>query len=353
MLKRSKIPILFLLFIALNIIKIVIAGNYQDTIFSFDRYAGITEPRAKMDFSSVYLDLSNAEPKGEVVRVYIIDSGADIIRSNGGDFFRCELGKKYFLYNTVKENGGSYCRIYITGHPKEVSGKWSPDSIQQSGVITLKKAYSQSDAELSSERANDVLSALFGNINIHFTTFDQTYNSIVGQFYVQASLKSKVTISSDCKMSCSISHSIYVYGKEYTYNPTITFKDNILNSYKDLLNKLLNENPKNFFDRVKFAMRDGSVTLIPLGDLSFKIVLEFKRNPSRYQTNTGGLEITVTYLGSPPFLKQCAFEKVKGMDTNAQALPMERAFSVISNTVIIQSGYYLLSVIAVVLISLA
>ena len=72
--------ILFLFFIALNIIKIVIAGNYQDTSFSFDRYAGITDSREKRDSSSVYLDLSNAGPKGEVVRVYIIDSNSDRIR---------------------------------------------------------------------------------------------------------------------------------------------------------------------------------------------------------------------------------------------------------------------------------
>ena len=254
-------------------IQIANAGNYKDTSFSFDRYSGITDPREKTDTSSVYLDLSNASPKGEIVRVYIIDSDSDIIRSYGGDFFRCELGKKYFLYNSVREKGGSRCRLYITGHPEPISGKWSPDSIPQSGVITMKNAYYQSDEELSSERANDALSALFGNINIHFTTFDQTYQDRVGEFLVQASLKNKITISSESKMSCSISHSIFVYDKKFSYNWDITFKYETLKKFKDLLNKLLNENPKNFFDRVKFAMRDGSVTLIPLDDLGFKIVL--------------------------------------------------------------------------------
>ena len=95
----------------------------------------------------------------------------------------------------MKENGGSNCRIYITGHPEPISGKWSPDSVKQSGVITLKSAHYQSDEELSSERANDVLSALFGNINIHFTTFDQTYQDRVGDFLVKATLKNKVSIS--------------------------------------------------------------------------------------------------------------------------------------------------------------
>ena len=334
--------ILFLLFITLNIIKIALGGNYQDTSFSFDRYAGITDSREKMDSSSVYLDLSNAGPKGEIVRVYIIDSEADRIRSNNGDFFRCELGKKYFLYNTVRENGGSKCRLYITGHPEPISGKWSPDSVQQSGVITLKNAYYQSDEELSSERSNDVLSALFGNINIHFTTFDQTYTERVGEFLVQASLKRKVTVSTDCKMFCSISHSIFVYDKKFEYNSEVTFKDDTLNKFKDLLNKLLNENPVNFFDRVKFAMRDGSVTLIPLGDLGFKIVFEFKRNPNRYLTNTGELEITVVYLGSPPSVKQYVFATVKSLCPSNFVLPMERAFSVIPTTTIIVSGYYLL-----------
>jgi len=298
-----------------------------------------------MDSSSVYLDLSNARPIGEVVRVYIIDSAADRIRSNGGDFFRCELGKKYFLYNTVRENGGSYCRIYITGHPEPISGKWSPDSVQQSGVTTLKYAYYQSDEELSSERANDVLSALFGNINIHFTTFDQTYTDRVGKFLVQASLKRKVTISSDCKMFCSISHSVFVYGKEFTYNSEVTFKDKTLNSFKDLLNKLLNENPENFFDRVKFAMRDGSVTLIPLDELGFKIVFEFKRNPNRYLTNTGELEITVAYLGSPPSVKQYVFARVKSLCPSGSVLPMERSFSVTPIEKMAITGYYLLFVV--------
>ena len=334
--------ILFLFFIVFNIIKIVISGNYQDTSFSFDRYAGITDSREKLDSSSVYLDLSNAWPKGEVVRVYIIDSDADRIRSNNGDFFRCELGKKYFLYNTVRENGGTRCRLYITGHPEPISGKWSPDSVQQSGVITLKNAYYQSDEELSSERANDVLSALFGNINIHFTTFDQTYTASLGKFLIQASLKRKVTFSSDCKMFCSISHSVFVYDKKFTYNSEVTFKDKTLNDFKNLLNKLLNENPEKVFDRVKFAMRDGSVTLIPLDQFGLKIVFEFKRNPNRYLTNTGELEITAIYLGTPPSLKQYVFAKTKSLCPSGYVLPMERAFSVIPTSTIVVSGYYLL-----------
>ena len=343
--------ILLLFFLSLNIIKIAIAGNYKDTSFSFDRYAGITEPREKMDTSSVYLDLSKAGPKGEVVRVYIIDSDSDRIRSYGGDFFRCELGKKYFLYNSVRENGGIRCRLYITGQPEPISGKWSPDSISQSGVITLKKAYHQSDEELSSERANDVLSALFGNINIHFTTFEQTYQETVGQFLVQASLKNKVTISSDSKMSCSISHSIFVYDKTITYNKEITFKDPFLNKFKDILTKLLNENPKNFFDRVKFAMRDGSVTLIPLGDLGLKIILEFKRNPNRQLTNTGELEITVLYLGTPSTVKQYVFAEASSLSNRDFSLAFEKSFSIIPSNVGNASGFrLLLTVLEVVLV---
>ena len=344
---------LFLLFLFLNIINIVITGNIKDTTFNFDRYAGITDSREKKDSSSVYLDLSNAYPKGQVVRVYIIDSSSDRIRSYRGDFFKCELGKKYFLYNSVRENGGSYCRVYITGHSNSISGKWSPDSIPQKGVITLKKAYSQSDAELSSERANDVLSALFGNINIHFTTFDQTYQDRVGDFLVQATLKNKVSISSECKMSCSISHSIFVYDKKFTYNWDITFKDKILNNFKDLLNKLLNENPKNFFDRVKFAIRDGSVTLIPLNGLGFKIIIELKRNPNRQLTNTGELEITVSYLGSPPALKKYVFEEANRKSNKEFSRAMERSFSVTAPSAIRGSGFYLLFTILGLALALA
>ena len=333
---------LFLFLITFNIITIVITGNYKDTSFSFDKFAGITDSREKTDTSSVYLDLSKAGPKGTVVRVYIIDSDSDRIRSYGGDFFSCELGKKYFLYNTVKENGGSRCRLFITGHPESISGYWSPDSISQQGVITLKNAYYQSDSELSSERANDVLSVLFGNINIHFTTFEQTYSSFFGNFIIRASLKNKFTISTDCKMSCSISHSVFVYGKEVTYNSDITFKDKTLSTFKDLLNKLLNENPESFFDRVKFAIRDGSVTLIPLGDFGFKIIFEFKRNPNRYLTNTGELEIVVTYIGPPSYVKQYVFADIKSLCPKDRALPMERSLDVIPDRDINSSGFYLL-----------
>lgn len=145
-------------------------------------------------------------------------------------------------------------------------------------------------------------------------------------------------------MFCSISHSVFVYGKEFTYNSEVTFKDKTLNSFKDLLNKLLNENPENFFDRVKFSMRDGRVTLIPLDELGFKIVFEFKRNPNRYLTNTGELEITVAYLGSPPSVKQYVFARVKSLCPSGSVLPMERSFSVTPIERMAITGYYLLFV---------
>ena len=104
----------------------------------------------------------------------------------------------------------------------------------------------------------------------------------------------------------------------------------------------MNENPEKVFDRVKFAMRDGSITLIPLDQFGLKIVFEFKRNPNRYLTNTGELEITAIYLGSPPSLKQYVFEKTKSLCPSGFVLPMERAFSVIPPSTIIVSGYYLL-----------
>ena len=181
----------------------------------------------------------------------------------------------------------------------------------------------------------------FGNINIHFTTFEQTYEAIVGQFLVHASLKRKVSISSESKMFCSISHSIYVYDKKVEYNSDITFKDKNLNQFKDLLNKLLNENPKNFFDRVKFAMRDGTVTLIPLSDLSFKIVFEFKRNPDRYLTNTGELEIIVSNIGSPPSLKEYVLATAKSLSNVNFALALEQTFN-LQIRQMLSSGFYLL-----------
>ena len=46
--------ILFLFFLSLNIINVAFAGNYQDTSFSFDRYAGIT-----VDYLLFAIDLWN------------------------------------------------------------------------------------------------------------------------------------------------------------------------------------------------------------------------------------------------------------------------------------------------------
>ena len=146
-------------------------------------------------------------------------------------------------------------------------------------------------------------------------------------------------------MTCSISHSIFVYDKKYTYNYDITFKDKTLNSFKDLLNKLLNENPKNFFDKVKFAMRDGTVTLIPLGDLGIKLIFEFKRNPNRYLTNTGELEINIIYIGSPTAVKQYVFAAVKSLSNVDFSLAMEKSFKVLIPSGLIISGFYLLFVI--------
>ena len=103
----------------------------------------------------------------------------------------------------------------------------------------------------------------------------------------------------------------------------------------------MNENPKNFFDRVKFAMRDGTVTLIPLSDLGFKIVFEFKRNPDRYLTNTGELEIIVSNIGSPPSLKEYVLATAKSLSNAAFALALEQTFN-LKNMQMLLSGFYLL-----------
>ena len=347
--------VLFLFFLSLNIIKIAISGNCKDTSFHFDSNAGITDSREKTDKTSVYLDLSYAEPKGELVRVYIIDSDTDRIRSYGGDFFVCQLGYKYFLYNSVRESGGTRCRIYITGNPKPIFGKWSPDSVPESGVITLKKAYSQSDADLSSERANNVLQALFGNINFHFTGFDQRFSGRLGNFIFEAKLKNKITISTDCKVSCSISHSI-VFDKEIKYDKDITFQDGKLNEFKDLLNKLLNDGPQKLFDKVKFAVGDGSVTLIPFDEFCFRILFEFKREPARYLTNTGELEIDVAYIQTPTTtratIKESVFSIVSSWSTRKFAGALENLLrSIVPG--IVMTGYYLLFTIVESLLAFA
>ena len=112
----------------------------------------------------------------------------------------------------------------------------------------------------------------------------------------------------------------------------------------------MNENPKNFFDKVKFAMRDGTVTLIPLGDLGIKLIFEFKRNPNRYLTNTGELEINIIYIGSPTAVKQYVFAAVKSLSNVDFSLAMEKSFKVLTPSGIIISGFYLLFMILVLIL---
>lgn len=117
----------------------VSAGNTQDTDFSYVLNAGDqykTEARQKLDYSSSYMNC-------------MICSGNYVAAVWGGyvdaTAYNCSQGYRYyfatnykrFMFNEVKERGFPMCQIFAEPNLSgtTASGKWSPDSVYESGVL--------------------------------------------------------------------------------------------------------------------------------------------------------------------------------------------------------------------------
>lgn len=113
-------------------------GNIQDADFrvTSDQVIG---KREKRDRTSVYLNVSGFE--GTVrVRVLGFDRAGNAHNCTwGGGEFHVSAGK-YFLYNNVGEEGYPHAALQFLGvNGRTITGRWSPDSVPESGCITLKR----------------------------------------------------------------------------------------------------------------------------------------------------------------------------------------------------------------------
>lgn len=99
-----------------------------------------TTIRTKASDSSVYLNLEASQ--GESVDVSIFGVGGLVEFencTNRSERFELALGKKYQLYNCVKENGHSGVQLRFIGTSgQQIKGKWSPDFSPEDGCILVK-----------------------------------------------------------------------------------------------------------------------------------------------------------------------------------------------------------------------
>lgn len=113
------------------------AGNYKDTLFSFN-YNGdgsdvFTGMRSKLDYTSSYV-YNQYSTYGFSATVYGAKSSTTSIGTfcTAGPVPHVNVGQAKYLPNYVKERGYSYAQIGFTSDSHGASyigGWWSPDSI--------------------------------------------------------------------------------------------------------------------------------------------------------------------------------------------------------------------------------
>ncbi|BED92276.1 MAG: hypothetical protein CfP315_0890 [Candidatus Improbicoccus pseudotrichonymphae] len=100
-----------------------------------------TNWRKKNTSASIFLDLSGSDFKNlGVVSVSIFGKGprGEINCTNNADFYLLEAGKKYELYNSVKENGCQKVQIRFKGSQgQRICGKWGTDYKPESDVLKV------------------------------------------------------------------------------------------------------------------------------------------------------------------------------------------------------------------------
>lgn len=108
----------------------------QDFQYSGNRGQKQSTPlRRKGTSSSVYLNLRSSN--GPVL-VRVFGNGGDN-RGHYCDSYTVEGGKRYEIYNLVKESGDSSVRLEFEFLKSQtVVGCWSPDYKSEAGVLTLK-----------------------------------------------------------------------------------------------------------------------------------------------------------------------------------------------------------------------
>ncbi len=104
----------------------------------------------KTSSESVYLNLEGSRSGGAIdVRIFGLggSSERENCTNNSALVYRLELGKKYELYNTVREKGYSSVQLQFVGKPgTKLMGRWSPDYSPEAGCIVVGKSGGSSNA---------------------------------------------------------------------------------------------------------------------------------------------------------------------------------------------------------------
>lgn len=99
-----------------------------------------TNSRDKNTSSSVYLNLQGSSFSGAInVSIIGVSGDEQINCTNRCSAFRLSSGRKYELFNTVKENGFSQVKLRFEMQPNvTIKGLWSPDYKRESGVVVVR-----------------------------------------------------------------------------------------------------------------------------------------------------------------------------------------------------------------------
>lgn len=106
-----------------------------------------TTMRTKVNSTSVYLNLEGSRSNAVDVRIFGIGGSSECenCTNNSSLVYHLETGKKYELYNKVRENGHFAVQIKFSGKPgTNLIGSWSPDYLPESGCVTIGKSGSDS-----------------------------------------------------------------------------------------------------------------------------------------------------------------------------------------------------------------
>ena len=118
-------------------------ADTYDRAFTFrftDKYEGRqTGPQTKDNDSSLYMWYASAGPTYYDAKAigYTNPSQYEWTDCSGGYHYRFYHGQRRFMYNYIKENGYSAAGIYGFNQSSEgtASGYWSPDSVDEAGVL--------------------------------------------------------------------------------------------------------------------------------------------------------------------------------------------------------------------------
>lgn len=101
-----------------------------------------SETKSKSTNSPVYLNLENVKEKGSI-KVSVFGFGGPsgtINRTYHSNYYVVDFGKKYILWNKIFKNKHTGVKLRFLGNPGQtIIGKWSPDYINEKGVIPMNK----------------------------------------------------------------------------------------------------------------------------------------------------------------------------------------------------------------------